>query len=179
MMNQQSSVSLNRNSSSRKTQFAVRFLRALTRIKMATPVESSSSVQSRKKCSRRIKRAADTSMAATIGSRRSWSRAILLKHRNQVRNRVLIRQRVIDSKGNNKIGKIKTRMNKEKKIKPSKIDDFNGVEGSENRADKLRKLVPGGDAMDFCSLLEETAHYIKCLNTQVQLMQKIADIYET
>lgn len=178
-MNQQSmSLSLNRNSSSRKAQFAIRFVRALTRIKMATPIVSS--VQSRKKCSRRIKRAADTSMAATIGSRRAWGRAILLKHRNQVRKRVLMRQKVVGNNKGNKTRKIKV-MNKEKKQinKARKIDHIKGVQGSVNRANKLRKLVPGGDAMDFCSLLEETAHYIKSLNTQVQLMQKIADIYET
>lgn len=176
-MNQQSmSLSLNRNSSSRK--FAIRFVRALTRIKMATPIVSS--VQSRKKCSRRIKCAADTSMAATIGSRRAWGRAILLKHRNQVRKRVLMRQKVVGNNKGNKTRKIKV-MNKEKKQinKARKIDHIKGVQGSVNRANKLRKLVPGGDAMDFCSLLEETAHYIKSLNTQVQLMQKIADIYET
>lgn len=174
-MNQQSI----RNSSSRKTQFAIRFLRALTRIKMATPIVSS--VQSRKKCSRRIKRAADTSMAATIGSRRSWGRAILLKHRKQVRNRVLMRQKVVgDNNKGNKTRKIKVVNKEEKQInKARKIDSSKGVQGSVNRANKLRKLVPGGDAMDFCSLLEETAHYIKSLNTQVQLMQKIADIYET
>ncbi|KAI3865225.1 hypothetical protein MKX03_012815 [Papaver bracteatum] len=174
MMSQQSI----RNSSSRKTQFAIRFVRALARIKMATPIVSS--VQSRIKCSRRIKGAADTSMAATIGSRRSWGRAILLKHRNQVRHRVLIRQKVVGNNKGNKTRKIKV-MNKEKKQinKERKIDNIKGVQGSVNRANKLRKLVPGGDAMDLCSLLEETAHYIKALNTQVQLMQKIADIYET
>ncbi|KAE8685865.1 Detected protein of unknown function [Hibiscus syriacus] len=38
-----------------------------------------------------------------------------------------------------------------------------GVEASE-----LRELVPGGEAMNLCSLLDETAHYIKCLTTQQQ-----------
>ncbi|KAJ6956316.1 hypothetical protein NC652_007409 [Populus alba x Populus x berolinensis] len=28
--------------------------------------------------------------------------------------------------------------------------------------------------MDICCLLEETAHYIKCLATQVKVMQSIA-----
>lgn len=46
-------------------------------------------------------------------------------------------------------------------------------------ASKLRKLVPGGEAMDLCNLLDEAAHYIKCLNTQVQVMRCIADFYST
>ncbi|XP_042028449.1 transcription factor IBH1-like [Salvia splendens] len=35
----------------------------------------------------------------------------------------------------------------------------------------LRGLVPGGKGMDYCSLLSETAHYITCLQAQVQVMQ--------
>ncbi|OVA16208.1 Single-stranded nucleic acid binding R3H [Macleaya cordata] len=117
-----------------------------------------SSIKTLKQCSRKIKLAADISMATTVGSRRSWSRAMLLKHKSLVRNRVLVRQRVV---GNKKI------INKEKKVKKKgEIRDKAGQELS--RADKLRRLVPGGEAMDFCSLLEETAHYIKCLNTQIE-----------
>lgn len=41
------------------------------------------------------------------------------------------------------------------------------------QTDELRNLVPGGETMDFCSLLDETAHYIKCLTTQVQVMRSI------
>lgn len=44
-------------------------------------------------------------------------------------------------------------------------------------AKELRKVVPGGESMDFCNLLDETAHYIKCLATQVKLMRRIADFY--
>lgn len=47
------------------------------------------------------------------------------------------------------------------------------------QAKELRKLVPGGQAMDLCHLLEEAAHYIKCLNSQVQVMRSIADFYST
>ncbi|CAL9128004.1 unnamed protein product [Musa textilis] len=44
-----------------------------------------------------------------------------------------------------------------------------------NRAEALRRLVPGGAGMDYCTLLEETADYIKCLSMQVELMQGIVD----
>lgn len=44
---------------------------------------------------------------------------------------------------------------------------------------ELRKLVPGGESMDLCPLLEEVAHYIKCLSTQVQVMRCIADLSST
>jgi hypothetical protein len=51
----------------------------------------------------------------------------------------------------------------------------NDPPGEQNQTKKLRQLVPGGKAMDMCSLLEETAHYIRCLSTQVKVMQTIAD----
>ncbi|MBA0817336.1 hypothetical protein Gohar_028239 [Gossypium harknessii] len=47
--------------------------------------------------------------------------------------------------------------------------------GLDMQTDELRELVPGGEAMDVCNLLDETAHYIKCLTTQVQVMRKIVD----
>lgn len=49
--------------------------------------------------------------------------------------------------------------------------------GFVEEADELRQLVPGGETMNLCNLLDETAHYIKCLTTQVQVMKKIADFY--
>lgn len=41
------------------------------------------------------------------------------------------------------------------------------------KAAVLRRLVPGGKAMDLSSLLEETAHYMQYLSAQVWLMQSI------
>lgn len=37
----------------------------------------------------------------------------------------------------------------------------------------LSEMVPGGEAMDSCSLLNETTHYIKCLRAQVHIMRQI------
>jgi hypothetical protein len=31
--------------------------------------------------------------------------------------------------------------------------------------------------MEYCSLLEETADYVRCLRAQVQLMQGLADLF--
>lgn len=68
---------------------------------------------------------------------------------------------------------IKKRAQKEKKEE----DQYHlGYDDQEN---KLRKLVPGGVAMDIDSLLDETTHYINCLNTQVKMMRRIAEICST
>lgn len=52
-------------------------------------------------------------------------------------------------------------------------DEVNGI----RKAKELRELVPGGEAMEICKLLDETAHYIKCLSTQVKVMTAIAESY--
>ena len=98
--------------------------------------------------SRRIKLAAYSSMAFAVGNRRAWSRAIIFRLQSRRHGRM---RRCLGAKK-----------------KPS---------GEVSQASRLRDLVPGGKAMDFCNLLEETAHYIKCLNTQVEIMKSIADIY--
>ncbi|CDY30379.1 BnaA04g24800D [Brassica napus] len=42
-------------------------------------------------------------------------------------------------------------------------------------AERLRNLVPGGGGMETSKLMEETAHYIKCLSMQVKVMQCLVD----
>ena len=44
-----------------------------------------------------------------------------------------------------------------------------------NRADQLRRLLPGATNMEFGCLLGETFNYINCLTTQIGIMQKIVD----
>ncbi|CAM8994681.1 unnamed protein product [Rhodiola kirilowii] len=39
----------------------------------------------------------------------------------------------------------------------------------------LGELVPGGECMEFCTLLEEAADYIKYLTAQIRVMQAVAD----
>ena len=49
--------------------------------------------------------------------------------------------------------------------------------GEPARADALRRLVPGGSEMEYCSLLDETADYLRSLRAQVQLMQNLVDLF--
>ncbi|KAK9944594.1 hypothetical protein M0R45_010155 [Rubus argutus] len=161
-------LSLSPNNSSLKSRFTLGFLRALKRLNMQTSsspsppqtVSSSSSSSPREMCRRylRIRIAADASMASAVGSRRAWSRTLLLKIRNR-------QFRSCNSSARRISMKKKCSGRKMKKLKCDK------------EINELRKFVPGGEAMDACSLLDEAAHYIKCLNTQVKVMTRIADIY--
>lgn len=108
--------------------------------------------------SKGIKMAAYYSMARAVGPRMNWSRAFLFKLRNRVRHPKLAKKK--------KKKRVIMRSNKASRSVSSIHMD---------RGNKLRELVPGGKSMDFCSLLEETAHYITCLSTQVKVMQAIAD----
>ncbi|CAL5427102.1 unnamed protein product [Camellia sinensis] len=126
-----------------KTRFAYGFLRALNSLNKNKPSSPSSPKVIFRRC-RMIKLAADASMASAVGSRRAWSRAVLCKIRCQ---------RALAMRGRIRSGGFRRKSGAGKGF---------GV----GRTDGLRKLVPGGGAMDLCSLLDETAHYIKCLTTQ-------------
>ncbi|KAL6978896.1 hypothetical protein U1Q18_020563 [Sarracenia purpurea var. burkii] len=132
-----------------KTRFAYGFIKALKRLNKNKPKSSSSSSpKAIFRGYRRVKMAADASIASAVGSRRGWSRAMLWKiHRarsfrafGRRKSSGGIRKRVLGRKAGKEIGFPRT--------------------------DELRNLVPGGEAMDLYSLLDETAHYIKCLTTQ-------------
>ncbi|CAL9152799.1 unnamed protein product, partial [Musa hybrid cultivar] len=92
---------------------------------------SNTSVASR---SRRIRRAAYASMAYSAGHRRAWSRALLRKLRCRRARPVILPRRP-------------------RIARPQVVIEI-------DRAEVLRKLVPGGTGMDYCRLLEETADYI-------------------
>ncbi|XP_052186746.1 transcription factor IBH1-like [Diospyros lotus] len=133
-----------------RSRFAYGFLRALKRLSKRRRPISSSSPKRIFHGYRIVKMAADASMASAVGSRRAWSRAMLRKLRCGRRRRFVMRRRrevVVNKVGSKELGFGQT--------------------------DELRNLVPGGETMDFCSLLDETAHYIKCLTTQVQVMRSI------
>lgn len=163
-----------------KTRFACRFVRSLMKMKRSYDYriggsksnDDQESIINRR--SERIKIAAYTSMARAVGTRRAWSRAFLHKIRNRnyqarlTHGAVLRKKYCLDSK--------KKKNKKKKRVIISK-EPADDDQPANNRTDTLRKLVPGGDSMDICSLLEETAHYIKCLATQVQVMQSVADYY--
>ncbi|KAA8543570.1 hypothetical protein F0562_021684 [Nyssa sinensis] len=144
---------LSLNPSSVKTRFACGFLRSLKRLNRHRPA-STSSASAREICRRYrlIKRAADASMASAVGSRRAWSRAMLWKIHNRAgRRHALENPRSCGHHLRKRVGK------------------KHGEEFGLFQEKQLRKLVPGGEAMDSQSLLDETAHYIKCLSTQVQI----------
>lgn len=153
-----------RPKTSLKSRFTKGFLQALKRIhrqRSRSPNVSSPREMCRRYSS--VKIAADASMASAVGSRRAWSRALLTRIRSHGAPRVYkYSARRID--------------NSKKKKKKKKCEDGEEI-GVICEANELRKFVPGGEAMDICSLLDEAAHYIKCLNTQVKVMRRIADIY--
>ncbi|KAJ6973221.1 transcription factor IBH1-like [Populus alba x Populus x berolinensis] len=149
-----------------KNRFARRFLRSLLKVKRSDRLGTGTGFRSndeeiRKRNARRIKTAAYRSMARVVGPRKIWSRALLFKLRNRARIQGAgLRKRSV-------VSKKKRVLRKENKVQV--------ISREPSRADNLRKLVPGGDSMHICSLLDETAHYIKCLATQVKVMQSIAD----
>ena len=139
-----------------RTRFACGFLRTLKRLPKTRATSPSTSPGEISKRCRIIKMAADVSMASAVGPRRAWSRAVIRRIRSQRRQRLVRRTRRGERK---KSGK--------------------GVGGGAGQTECLRKLVPGGENMELCRLLGETAHYIKCLTTQVQFMRNIVDLFST
>lgn len=124
-----------------------------------------------RKSSQRIKLAAYTSMAYAVGPRKAWARALLwkLKNRSSNRRRFVVR----------KTSLLGVKKKKKKRVHVNKVNyQPKGYERENNfveKTEKLRELVPGGKAMDICSLFEETAHFVKSLAMQVQVMQDISD----
>ncbi|XP_062081117.1 transcription factor IBH1-like [Humulus lupulus] len=166
--------------SSYKYRFVQGFIRALKRINSQKQrlVSSWSSCSSPAEISKRylkVKSAADASMAAAVGPRRAWSRAMLRKiiAKNRGSPDQLIRRRSRSCKKiRRRRSNVKSIMKKRYKNNETDIDNKESFEAME-----LRKIVPGGEAMDLSNLLEETAHYVKCLATQVKMMEKIVHLY--
>ncbi|KAL2238489.1 transcription factor IBH1-like [Sesamum indicum] len=141
-----------------RTRFAVRFLHAMKKLNKKTPP------------SRRyhtIRAAACASMASAVGPRRAWSRAILRK----IRARTLHDHLIHKSRNHRLITR--------RKSAGLRGNPRDQEEVGFRQEDDLRGLVPGGEGMGFCRLLSETAHYIKCLRAQVQVMTNILDHYSS
>ncbi|XP_038713208.1 transcription factor IBH1-like [Tripterygium wilfordii] len=144
------------SSSTLRSRFTTRFLQALVKINNGQEREANpASPRQVHRRYRRVRIAADKSLALAVGSRRSWSRTLLCKIRTQKRHRWAL-----------------TRRNTQRHHK----NNINGESdlGLRGQSRELQKLVPGSEGMDLCSLLDETAHYINCLATQVQVMRCIA-----
>ncbi|KAK1686223.1 hypothetical protein QYE76_047071 [Lolium multiflorum] len=163
-----------------KPMLAFHFLRALSRVH-AGPA---------RRRTRTISRAAYSSMARAAGPRRAWSRALLRQAQARRsttlasrRAAVLVRRRVAAGPapplalprvaGRTSTGE--TSAARAALLPPPPPAPRQA--GEPARSDALRRLVPGGAGMEYCSLLEETADYVRCLRAQVQLMQGLADLF--
>ncbi|PWA65621.1 hypothetical protein CTI12_AA334790 [Artemisia annua] len=165
------------NPNSLKIQLAYRFLHNLNNIN--TKRSNLDHTQINRK-SHRVKVAAYASMAFVTGSRRAWSRSILRKIRNRG---VLARiKKRVDHKASRVRVHHHLNARSTKRRNPSCSNpngDYIDPSGNLGLEVKLRKLVPGAVMMDACGLLDETADYIKCLATQVEVMRTLVDLYST
>ncbi|XP_051219624.1 transcription factor IBH1 [Lolium perenne] len=165
-----------------KPMLAFHFLRALSRVH-AGPA---------RRRTRTISRAAYSSMARAAGPRRAWSRALLRQAQARRsatlasrRTAVLVRRRVAAGPapplalprltGRSSGSSGETSAARAALLPPPSPAPRQA--GEPARSDALRRLVPGGAGMEYCSLLEETADYVRCLRAQVQLMQGLADLF--
>ncbi|CAN8318172.1 unnamed protein product [Cochlearia groenlandica] len=104
---------------------------------------------------KKIKKAAYVSMAkAAGGENRLWSKALLRRAAKENNKNIV------------KLKKKKRVMTWRRRKRRSRRD---------TEVERLSILVPGGEAMETLKLMEETAHYIKCLSIQVKVMQCLVD----
>ncbi|EFH56280.1 transcription factor [Arabidopsis lyrata subsp. lyrata] len=137
-----------------KDVFALHFLRSLSNLRTQNPLNSPDKSIDRV---RKIKKAAYVSMArAAGGNSRLWSRALLRRA----------------AKDDNKSVRFSRR---KRKISSKRRRSNQRAPVVEEAAERLRNLVPGGGGMETSKLMEETAHYIKCLSMQVKVMQCLVD----
>ncbi|CAE6046473.1 unnamed protein product [Arabidopsis arenosa] len=142
-----------------KDVFALHFLQSLSNLRTQNPLLNSpdKSIDRVKK----IKNAAYVSMArAAGGTSRLWSRALLRRAAKDDNKSVRFSRR--KRKVTWKISSKRRRSNQRAPV-------------VEEAAERLRNLVPGGGGMETSKLMEETAHYIKCLSMQVKVMQCLVD----
>ncbi|VVB06213.1 unnamed protein product [Arabis nemorensis] len=133
--------------------FALHFLHSLSKLRRQKSFTGKTSERARK-----IKIAAYISMArATGGTSRRWSRAILWRlHRRAKARKILGYTKLKKRSSGADVGRIRRRR-------------------KDAEEDRLRTVVPGGGDMETLRLMMETAHYIKCLTMQVNVMQSIVD----
>ncbi|CAL5029525.1 unnamed protein product [Urochloa decumbens] len=178
------SASTGGSASPSKRMLAFHFIRALARIHSATPVP---------RRPRTIRRAAYSSMARAANPRRAWTQALLrqvrVRRAMRTRRAVLLRRRV--SAAPPASGQAPPPIGAASRIIVSAVGEASAPAaalargggpslrqaGEPARADALRRLVPGGSEMEYCSLLDETADYLRCLRAQVQLMQNLVDLF--
>ncbi|KAF8077364.1 hypothetical protein N665_1043s0009 [Sinapis alba] len=137
-----------------KDVFALHFLQSLSNLRRQNTFTSPDKTNDRVK---KIKKAAYVSMArAAGGTNRLWSRALLRRA----------------AKENNKVIRFPRRKKRVMWLRRRRRSNRRDLV---EEAERLRNLVPGGGAMETSKLMEETAHYIKCLSMQVKVMQCLVD----
>ncbi|CAF2094031.1 hypothetical protein BRARA_E00333 [Brassica rapa] len=138
-----------------KDVFTLHFLQSLSNLRRQNTFNSPEKTNDRVK---KIKKAAYVSMArAAGGTNRLWSRALLRRA----------------AKENSKVVRFPRRKKRVTCLRRRRSNRRDPVE--EEEAERLRNLVPGGGGMETSKLMEETAHYIKCLSMQVKVMQCLVD----
>nr|GEU55816.1 hypothetical protein [Tanacetum cinerariifolium] len=166
------------NPSSLKIQLAYRFLHNLNNLNTKrSNLDDNTQIHQR---SHRVKIAAYASMAFVTGSRRAWSRSILRKIRNRgvlARIKKRVDHRASRVRVHHHLHARSTKRRNSSCSNPNR--EYINPSGTAGLEVKLRKLVPGAAMMDACSLLDETADYIKCLATQVEVMRTLVDHYST
>ncbi|GJN01458.1 hypothetical protein PR202_ga18725 [Eleusine coracana subsp. coracana] len=160
-----------------KRMLAFHFIRALARIHRSTPVP---------RRTRTIRRAAYSSMARAANPRRVWSRALLQQmraRRARTRRAAVLRRRVSAAPATPPGGARSITGEDQESTTLAALARTTAAAvphrqaGEPARADALRRLVPGGNEMEYSNLLEETADYVRCLRAQVQLMQGLVDLF--
>ncbi|KAK3141257.1 hypothetical protein QOZ80_4BG0331510 [Eleusine coracana subsp. coracana] len=157
---------------------AFHFIRALARIHRSTPVP---------RRTRTIRRAAYSSMARAANPRRVWSRALLQQMRARratTRRAAVLRRSVSAAPATPPGGGARSIAGEDESTttlaalaRTAAAAAPHRQAGEPARADALRRLVPGGNEMEYSNLLEETADYVRCLRAQVQLMQGLVDLF--
>nr|XP_043637109.1 transcription factor IBH1 [Erigeron canadensis] len=174
--NQKSLIPTNPTNTHLKIQLAYQFLHNLNNLNTKRSNFDNTQLKINKR-SHRVKIAAYASMASVVGTRRAWSRTILWRIRTRgtlTRNKKRVDHKTSRVRVHNRVHKRRN----PNCLNPKReyvVDPF----GNSGQEVKLRKLVPGSEKMDACCLLDETADYIKCLATQVEVMRTLVDFYST
>uniref|UniRef100_A0A0E0DJH3 BHLH domain-containing protein n=1 Tax=Oryza meridionalis TaxID=40149 RepID=A0A0E0DJH3_9ORYZ len=116
-------------------------------------------------------------MARAASPRRAWSRALLGQARARRsrtlmrRAAVLVRRRVVAAPAPPPASAaVRIIAAGETSAAARAVPPPPRQQGEPPRADALRRLVPGGAGMEYSSLLEETADYLRSLRAQVRLL---------
>ncbi|URE36634.1 hypothetical protein MUK42_08063 [Musa troglodytarum] len=173
--------------------FEQAFLRHLLRgFRLSAVSYKSMSLQERKSA---IKLSADVAMASARGSRK-WTRGLITKLSREDEHRSFLRlilgteygRLTKPRHGSWKIPRSKKIVRRSLRVCSRRKNNLRAPHGVksgvlartlvEKRTHALKRLVPGGESLDGCSLLDEALDYVISLRAQVDLMQKLLTTFE-